>query len=150
MSMDIDVFAVIPVELTREVIEQIILNGAKLGLYYDNLDPITNKEKFTDKNILSLIDYLYNNSRSFNPRVYAGVSGYIPEKSGYFLGLARGGETYFPLANNEFEIRFGEGNALYKRDFLHDRFYTDFGWYTQTVLDLTKGLPIKQLHTVLR
>ena len=152
--MDCTVFAVIPVELTRNVIEQIILNGEKLGLSYENEAEMEQQKKYiewTASQMPQLIDYLYKNSLNMSPQVYdAWVSGSVEEKSGYFLGLARGGKTYFALEKNEFELRFGWGNALYKRDFLHGEFYTDLGWYTQTVLDLTKDLPIKKLHTVLR
>ena len=149
MSMECAVFAVIPVELTREVIEKIILNGEGLEFYYDNLD-IHGKEKFKEGDISSLIDHLYLESKAISAKTYnAWVDGYA-DKSGYFLGLTRGGETHFPLKPNEFELRFTCGNALYKHAFFHENFYTDLSWYTQTVLDLTKGLPIKKLHTLLK
>lgn len=148
MSMEAAVFAVIPVELTRDVIEQIILNGKKLSFYYSNLDEYS-KEKFKKGEIYSLIDHLYVESRFISSQGYAWVSGYTDE-SDYFLGLTQKGEIFSPLEPNEFELRFTCSNALYKREFLHDEFYTDLGWYTQTVLDLTKGLPIKKIHTLLR
>ena len=150
MSMQAAVFAVIPVELTREVIEKMILSGKNLGFRYSHLGILGEKEKFKENDIQSLIDHLYIESRTISSKVYnAWVSG-AAEKSGFFWGLARGGATYFPIEPNEFELRFTCSNALYKRDFLHDEFYTDLGWYTQTVLGLTKGLPIKKLHTLLR
>lgn len=149
--MQAAVFSVIPVELTRDVIDQIVLNGEKLDFWYDHWDYINKKEKFEKDNPSSLVDYLYNSSRAASRRVYAGVGGSINHKWDYFLGLAMRGETYFKLEPHEFELRFASGNPLYKRDdYLHDNAYVNLGWYTQAVLDLTKDLPIKKLHTLLR
>ena len=78
--MQCGVYAVIPIELTRDVIEKIILNGEKAGLKCSNRGFLGEKEKFKKDDIQSLIDHLYATSHTISPSVYgAWVSGYVPD-----------------------------------------------------------------------